>query len=155
MADDIKNGQFLIRHGTIERGPLKYKDVEFMVRMKEIPPDAEYRSTQGFEWAPISQLLGQRDRVQDEARGLLPNMTDAIFYFGLFIFFVGAVVYFAVNPFLGDLILIVSLALEIYPVVRSFSKEPKAITKTIGNIIALLWSAFQGLLTIFFIIGSF
>lgn len=137
------------------RGPLKFDDIEFMVRAKEIPMYAEYRSTRDSEWVPLSNLLGRSDPVDAEVRGLIPNLTDALFYLGLFLFFVGAVVYLTVHPIVGDLVLLGSLFLEVYPVVRSFKKEPKAATKTIGNIIALIWAGFQGFLTLFFLVGTF
>lgn len=155
VSDSATNEKFMVRHGTMVRGPLSYKDVEFLVRLKEIPPDAEFRTTEEFEWSPISQLVGREGAIDREVKGLLPNMTDALFYLGVFLFFVGAVIYFAVHPIVGDLVLIGSLVLEVYPVVRSFKKEPKAVTKTIGNIIALMWSAFQGLLTLLLLVLTF
>jgi len=44
--------------------------------------------------------------------------------------------------------LLISLAMEGGAVFHSYKNEPKAITKNIGNIIAIAWIAFQFLLTL-------
>ncbi|MDG6224814.1 MAG: hypothetical protein QCI82_04790 [Candidatus Thermoplasmatota archaeon] len=153
--DDIEHMDLMVRDASDTHGPWSYSEVEFKVRMKEIPDSCEYRTIFDTDWKPISDLKKQMNyNERDELRALSFRKTDGVFLLGLFLFFASALLYF-IDQYLGILLLIISLIMEVAPIVYSIKNEPKAINKMIGNILALCWSAFQFIITIGFIAFTF
>lgn len=151
--DDMENLEYLVKDEIDTYGPMRLSELEFKIRVGEIPDNCLYRSTTEYEWHPITDLkakLGERSG----GSGLTPGKTDALFLVGLVLFFFGAVVFFF-NRYAGDGVLLLSLAAEVGAAVMSFKQEGRTTIRTVGNIMALIWAGFQALITLGFIIATF
>ncbi len=155
---DVRSIQWFTKKDDEIKGPLKWDDVSFMLSARELDKKDCIKSEMDNDWIQISdypdfnKIFSQTNRGSIDS--ILPDGTDAIFMFGLLAFFIGAVIFFIV-PLIGLIILVISLIFEIGGVVYSFRFKPADNVKTVGNIIAIIWTCFQGLVTLFFLLLHF
>ncbi|MCK5773674.1 MAG: hypothetical protein KAH57_07775 [Thermoplasmata archaeon] len=136
-----------VRDGSETVGPMDWWDLEVGVRSGEISNKGHLQNDVDGEWIPIKEYFSRLDREKGDAfGGLMPNGKDVIFLLGVFTFFIGVGSLF-LNNFLGYGILMISLAMEFGSVYFSHRNDPGSATKNVGNVIALLWAGFQGLIT--------
>lgn len=147
---------WLVKIGSQVYGPMTWDDVIIMRQNKDLSDDDLMKSTTDSRWYPVEDFFPGIDlqKETDDFEGIMPKLSDAIFLLGLLGFFVGVGLFF-LNRYLGDVVLILSLAVEVWGIYYSKKNEPEAVAKTIGNIFAILWVIFQGLITVFFVLVTF
>jgi hypothetical protein len=133
-------------------GPMAWHDVKRMGESATVSPYAFVREENWVQWAPITHYFRVRTRSDLEADGLMPSRYDALFWFGVFVFLIGIFVLFASLP-LGILIILISPFIEFYALYLESQHKERAITRSIGNAMAIVWIAIQLLVTVFMILA--
>jgi hypothetical protein len=133
-------------------GPMSWYDVKKMGDSARVTPYAFVKEENWTQWAPITYYFRVRSRTDLEADGLMPSRYDALFWLGVFAFLVGIFVMFASLP-LGILIIILSPIIEFYALYLESVHKEKALTRSIGNAMAIIWIVVQ-LLVSFFMISA-
>lgn len=147
-----------VKRGSEVEGPMGWEDVVFLVRANEIDRKDHIRSELDEDWIQVSdypdfsRIFSKKDK--NDMYGIKPDGTDAVFLFGMFVFFVGAVVFFFSST-LGIVVMGLSLILEIGGIIYSFKYKPQGRAKVLGNIFAIIWICFQAMASIFIILIYF
>jgi hypothetical protein len=131
-------------------GPMSWYDVKKLGDSAAISPYAFVREEKWVQWAPITYYFRVRTRSDLEDEGLMPSRYDALFWFGVFFFLIGIFVLFS-SLALGILIILLSPFIEFYALYLESQHKERAITRSIGNAMAIVWIAIQLLVTIFMI----
>lgn len=140
--------EWFVKEGSDIVGPMDWWDLEVGVRSGEISNNGCLQNDVDKQWISIKEYFSELDSKKGGAfGGLMPNGKDAIFLLGLLTFFIGVGSFF-LNNLLGYGILMISLVLEFGSVYFSHRNDPKSITRSVGNILALIWAGFQSLITI-------
>ena len=127
-------------------GPMSWMDVKKMGDSATVSPYAYVREENWNQWAPITWYFRVRTKSELEMEGLLPSRYDALFWLGTFIFMIGIIVLFT-SPLLAIMLLVVSPVIEYFALYLESVNKEKAITRTIGNAIAIVWIVIQIIIT--------
>lgn len=135
-------------------GPVSWLEIKGLADKAKITPFAQIREESWPQWMPIGYYLRIKTQSDLEIEGLMPSRYDGIFFVGVFVFIVG-IVAFIVQPIIGIPLLIISPIIEIVAIHLENKHKGKAITRTLGNAIAIVWIVMQIVITIFIAISFF
>ncbi|UCG69513.1 MAG: hypothetical protein JSV09_00370 [Thermoplasmata archaeon] len=138
----IEEGKWYVADMGRIIGPMPWKDVKSMADKAQVTPYAQIREESWKQWAPIIWYLRVKTKGEMEIEGLIPSRYDAMFYLGVFMFMVG-IIGFVIQPVVGILLILLSILVEVKALQLESKHKGKAATRTIGNIIAMLWIVLQ------------
>jgi hypothetical protein len=139
-------GTWFVSDGGRVFGPISWNEVKRMGESGTISPYAFVREENWSQWAPISWYFRVKTKSDLEMEGLLPSRYDALFWLGVSAFMIG-IIFLFVSLFVGFLLVSASPIIEFYALYLESKHKEKAITRTIGNAIAILWIVIQVFLT--------
>lgn len=155
---DPKSMNWYIKKDNDIQGPIKWNDVSFMIRAREISIRDYIKSESDQDWIQISDFPDFKktftERGGNESGDIMPDGTDAVYYLGMLAFFIG-IVAILFTVVVGVVFLLISLLFEIGAIIFSFKNYTDDLGKTVGNILAIFWTCFQFIATIIIMIIKF
>jgi hypothetical protein len=129
---------------------MSWHDVMRMTARGDVSHFAQVREQNWHQWMPIGMYFPIKTRQQIEAEALMPSRYDALISFGVIVYFIGMVMLFN-NPILGLIIVLVSTIMEIFAICFETINKQKAVARSLGNAIVIVWIVLQILIAGFFI----
>ena len=143
-------GRWYISDGEGVLGPISWDKVKQLANSAQVSHEAQIRKEKWPLWSPITLYFRVKTRKEYEREALKPDHYDAMLAIFVFIFLVGALIV-RVEIVLGIVLMFVSLLTEIFILGLETKQKKKALNRTIGNAIALVWIVIQFLLMTFII----
>lgn len=139
-------GTWFVSDRGLVFGPISWYEVKKMGDSGTVTPYAYIREENWVQWAPITWYFRVKTKSDLEMEGLLPSRYDALFWLGVFVFMMGIILLFAL-PLIGLILVSVSPIIEFYALYLESKRKEKAITRTIGNAMAIFWIVIQIFIT--------
>ncbi len=142
----MTQGKWYINDECKVFGPMSWKQVKAKVDSARVTPHAQIKEETWPTWVSIWYYFRPKTGSEIEIEGILPSRYDALLYFGIFLFMAGVFV-FMLEPMFGLVLLIISPVIEGFAIQQEREHKPKALSSTIGNIMAGCWIVVQILVT--------
>ena len=130
-------------------GPYTWDQLIYKANMREVTDKAEIKEDSWDDWFPATQYIHPSLLLNSEEQALIPNRYDAMFYGGIGIFCLAAIL-LIISPIIGIILSVLSVIIEIKAIQLGNKVYGKTKVGTLGNIFAGCWIFLQILVTAFF-----
>lgn len=130
-------------------GPYTWDQLIYKANMREVTDKAEIKEDSWDSWFPATQYIHPSLLRNSEELALIPNRYDAMFYGGIGIFCLAAII-LIISPILGIALSVISVIIEIKAIQLGVKAYGKTKVGTLGNVFAGCWIVLQILATVFF-----
>ena len=130
-------------------GPYTWNQLIYKANMREITDKAEIKEHSWNSWLPVTNYIHPGLLRDSEELALIPNRYDAMFFGGVGLFCLAAIM-ILISPILAIGLSIISIIIEIKSIQLGVKAHGNTKVGTFGNILAGCWIAMQMFLTALF-----